>query len=105
MIDFNDAQRARPPAIRYDLDAIVAGLRARADAWVPHLFPNGRRVGDEWDRWNTCDPGGPMEGRALVCPIRPIESFPNLGPKSSLWLREFGIALITELERLGPVLA
>ena len=48
MIDFNDAQPARPPAIRYDLDAIVAGLRARADIWVPHLFPNGRRVGDEW---------------------------------------------------------
>ena len=48
MIDFNEAQPARPPAIRYDLDAIVAGLRARADAWVPHLFPNGRRVGDEW---------------------------------------------------------
>jgi len=48
LIDFNDAQPARPPAIRYDLDAIVTGLRARADTWVPHLFPNGRRVGDEW---------------------------------------------------------
>ncbi|MBN9023907.1 MAG: P-loop ATPase, partial [Rhizobiales bacterium] len=48
MIDFNDAQPARPPAIRYDLDAIVAGLRATAGSWVPRLFANGRRVGDEW---------------------------------------------------------
>jgi len=35
----------------------------------------------------------------------PIESLPNLGPKSSQWLREAGITTIAELERLGPVVA
>lgn len=33
----------------------------------------------------------------------PIESMPNLGPKSGQWLREAGITTIAELERLGPV--
>ena len=35
----------------------------------------------------------------------PVESLPNLGPKSGQWLREAGIATIAELERLGPVVA
>lgn len=48
MIDFNDSAHARPPAIQYDLDAIVARLRDDASAWVPQHFPNGRRNGDEW---------------------------------------------------------
>lgn len=47
MIDLNDAPPPAPP-VRYDLDAIVARLRDRAEAWVPRLFPNGRRIGDEW---------------------------------------------------------
>lgn len=48
MIDLNNV--AYPPThqVRYDLDAIVAELRATAQTWVPRLFPNGRRVGDEW---------------------------------------------------------
>ena len=47
MIDLNDAPLATHP-VRYDLDAIVARLRDTAHAWVPGLFPNGRRQGDEW---------------------------------------------------------
>jgi DNA transformation protein len=35
----------------------------------------------------------------------PIDNLPNLGPTSALWLREAGIGTISELERLGPVLA
>jgi DNA transformation protein and related proteins len=35
----------------------------------------------------------------------PIESLPNLGPKSGQWLREAGITTIAGLERLGPVVA
>ena len=35
----------------------------------------------------------------------PIESLPNLGPKSGQWLRKAGISTIAELERLGPVVA
>ncbi len=48
MIDLNNV--AYPPArqVRYDLDAIVKELRTTAQTWVPRLFPNGRRVGDEW---------------------------------------------------------
>ncbi|MGG5819616.1 DUF7146 domain-containing protein [Falsiroseomonas sp. HW251] len=45
MIDLNDAAAA---PIRYDLEEIVRGLRDTALAWVPGLFPNGRRQGDEW---------------------------------------------------------
>ncbi len=45
MIDLNDAATA--PA-RYDLEAIVQRLRDTAHAWVPGMFPNGRRQGDEW---------------------------------------------------------
>lgn len=35
----------------------------------------------------------------------PIESLPNLGPKSCQWLREAGIRTIADLERLGAVVA
>ena len=49
LIDLNDARPIHvTPQVRYDLDAIVARLRATAEIWVPRLFPNGRRVGDEW---------------------------------------------------------
>ena len=48
MIDLNTATYAPAPPVHYDLDAIVARLRATAEAWVPRHFPNGRRVGDEW---------------------------------------------------------
>ena len=48
MIDLNDAPALLSPKARYDLDAIVSGLRATAQSWVPRHFPNGRRVGDEW---------------------------------------------------------
>ncbi len=37
--------------------------------------------------------------------MNPIESLPNLGPKSSQWLRQAGITSTEELHRLGPVLA
>ncbi len=69
-----------------------------------------------WWRLNGKHPSNWTEN-VLVgwCPIldqvtgmtasRPIESLPNLGPKSSQWLRQVGIASIAELERLGPVLA
>ncbi|MCZ8148376.1 MAG: hypothetical protein O9325_11085, partial [Roseomonas sp.] len=45
MIDLNDASTA---PVRYDLEPIVRRLRDTAHAWVPGVFPNGRRQGDEW---------------------------------------------------------
>ena len=45
MIDLNDIAAA---PVRYDLDAIVQRLRDTAHAWVPGMFPNGRRAGNEW---------------------------------------------------------
>jgi len=48
VIDLNDALPLRPQPDRYDLDLIVQRLRETAETWVPRLFPNGRRVGDEW---------------------------------------------------------
>jgi putative DNA primase/helicase len=47
LLDLNVTQPAWP-AERFDLDAIVARLRDTAEHWVPRLFPNGRRIGDEW---------------------------------------------------------
>jgi hypothetical protein len=47
MLDLNDVTPLQPRE-RFDLDAIVARLRATAETWVPRLFPNGRRIGDEW---------------------------------------------------------
>jgi hypothetical protein len=35
----------------------------------------------------------------------PIDNLPNLGPATAAWLREAGIATISELERLGPAVA
>ena len=35
----------------------------------------------------------------------PIDNLPNLGTASAAWLREAGIATISELDRLGPALA
>jgi DNA transformation protein len=37
--------------------------------------------------------------------FEPIENLRNLGPTSAAWLREVGITTITELSRLGPVVA
>lgn len=37
--------------------------------------------------------------------LLPIESLPNLGPKSSQWLREAGVCTIADLRRAGPVVA
>ncbi len=49
VIDFNDVEPPRPPRqAHYDIDLIVRRLRDTAESWVPRLFPNGRRVGDEW---------------------------------------------------------
>mgnify|MGYP002630530650 FL=1 len=48
VIDLNDVAPANAVAPRYDLDLIVQRLRETAETWVPRLFPNGKRVGDEW---------------------------------------------------------
>lgn len=37
--------------------------------------------------------------------LLPIESLPNLGPKSGQWLREAGVCTIADLRRAGPVVA
>jgi hypothetical protein len=48
VIDLNDVGPAHAQPERYDLDLIVQRLRETAEHWVPRLFPNGKRVGDEW---------------------------------------------------------
>ena len=48
VIDLNDVVPHYAERPRYDLDLIVQRLRDTAEAWVPRLFPNGKRVGDEW---------------------------------------------------------
>ncbi len=48
MLDLNDARPLSAAAPRFDMDLIVRRLRDTAESWVPRLFPNGRRAGDEW---------------------------------------------------------
>jgi putative DNA primase/helicase len=48
VIDLNDVIPHYTEAPRFDLDLIVQRLRDTAETWVPRLFPNGKRVGDEW---------------------------------------------------------
>jgi hypothetical protein len=47
LIDLSDIRPLGPTPAHYDLDAVVAGLRATAASWVPSHFRNGRRMGDE----------------------------------------------------------
>jgi putative DNA primase/helicase len=47
LIDLSGIRPLGLSAVHYDLDAVVAGLRARAASWVPSHFRNGRRMGDE----------------------------------------------------------
>ena len=47
MIDLNGVRPIGLSQVHYDLDAVVAGLRASAASWVPSHFRNGRRMGDE----------------------------------------------------------
>ena len=48
IIDLNDVAPGYAEPARYDLDLIVQRLRETAERWVPRLFPNGKRVGDDW---------------------------------------------------------
>ena len=66
MIDLNDVPHPFPPQVRYDLDAIVARLRATAETWVPRLFPNGRRVGDEWRLANIKGAAPRKQGSCVI---------------------------------------
>lgn len=45
VLDLNDVA---PVPARLDLEALVARLRDGAAGWVPRLFPQGRREGEEW---------------------------------------------------------
>ena len=47
MIDLSDIRPLGLAPAPYDLDAVVAGLRATAASWAPSHFRNGRRMGDE----------------------------------------------------------
>jgi putative DNA primase/helicase len=47
LIDLSGVRPIGSSQAHYDLDAVVAGLRATATSWVPSHFRNGRRMGDE----------------------------------------------------------
>ncbi len=47
-LDLNEAWPPEMNQPRFDLEGITAALRVTARHWVPRLFPNGRREGDEW---------------------------------------------------------
>jgi len=66
LIDLNDTRPPPAPQIRYDLDAIVELLRASAHAWVPRLFPNGRRAGEEWRLANIKGAAPRKQGSCVI---------------------------------------
>lgn len=66
MIDLNDAPHPFLVQVRYDLDAIVARLRATAEIWVPQLFGNGRRLGDEWRLANIKGAAPRKQGSCVI---------------------------------------
>jgi putative DNA primase/helicase len=47
LIDLSGVRPLGLPQAHYDLDAVVAGLRATAASWAPSHFRNGRQMGDE----------------------------------------------------------
>jgi putative DNA primase/helicase len=47
LIDLSGVRPIGLCQVYYDLDAVVAGLRASAASWVPSHFRNGKRIGDE----------------------------------------------------------
>jgi putative DNA primase/helicase len=47
LIDLSGVRPLGLAQVHYDLDAVVAGLRASAASWVPSHFRNGKRTGDE----------------------------------------------------------
>jgi putative DNA primase/helicase len=47
LIDLSEIRPLGPAQAHYDLDVVVAGLRATAASWVPSHFRNGKRMGDE----------------------------------------------------------
>ena len=46
--DFNTAPKQGDHSTTFDLHALGDALAAAAMSWVPSLFPNGKRVDDEW---------------------------------------------------------
>ena len=77
VIDFNDVEPPRPPRqAHYDIDLIVRRLRDTAESWVPRLFPNGRRVGDDW-RLANIHGDAPRKGGSCVISLK--------GPHAGDW--------------------
>ena len=68
MLDLNKVQPARLGE-RFDLDAVIAGLRGTAEFWVPRYFPNGRRAGDDW-RLANINGGPPRKNGSCVIALK-----------------------------------
>src|SRR5262245_4480892 len=68
MLDLNEVQPARLRD-RFDLDAVIAGLRDSAEIWVPQYFPNGRRAGDDW-RLANINGGPPRKNGSCVIALK-----------------------------------
>ena len=77
MLDLNDALPLQPQPERYDVDLIVQRLRETAEHWVPRLFPNGKRVGDEW-RLANISGDAPRNTGSCVITLR--------GPHAGDWI-------------------
>lgn len=65
MLDFNDVEPPRSGR-SYDIDLIARRLRETAENWVPRLFPNGRRAGDEWRLANIRGAGPRRSGSCVI---------------------------------------
>ena len=64
-LDFNDVEPTHSGRA-YDIDLIARRLRDTAENWVPRLFPNGRRSGDEWRLANIGGAGPRRSGSCVI---------------------------------------
>jgi putative DNA primase/helicase len=65
LLDFNDVEPPRSGR-SYDIELIARRLRDTAESWVPRLFPNGRRAGDEWRLANIGGAGPRRSGSCVI---------------------------------------
>lgn len=77
VIDLNTVAPGYAQPTRYDLDLIIQRLRDMAETWVPRLFPNGKRIGDEW-RLANIRGDAPRNTGSCVIALR--------GPRAGDWI-------------------
>ena len=77
------------PSGLHDLEAIKARLADTAESWVPQLFPNGRRVGNQWRLANIRGDAPRKNGSCVIDLAGPYAGgwFDRLAKSTGHWVR------------------